>query len=493
MDGWSRIMERLRHFGMLVLGRRKVKRGDCWTICGVVIVGCLLGYALASQLAPCMSPSGLPGRRFSGSCAWTSLKISFRARVVKSPAELEGDPCSSSLRAPKVALMFLTRGPMHHEGLWTRWLASAAGLVPADLLRFANCTDSYVAHLRNICRAPLDAGAVEAQHLFTIYVHPQPEFEGYSKNSIFHGRETAARIKTEWGEHSLVAATRELLLAALENPLNQKFVLLSESGIPLYPPTTIYQQLLTEPKSRINACRHQNMDVQRWHPRFEAPPGPVKLRQSLWRKSSQWFALSRSHAELVANDTDLDALFQTICHSLDWDATLNSQYTCYSDEHYIPSLLAYHGLESETDCWGGVMYADWQTGSAHPVEYEPQHVNSNLVKVARNIDHCHSNAAIRLSEAMFVPADQITHRKCTEDSPWSDRLILYDCPLFARKFPRSSVRAVQELLLNCDAQLDIVECEERHRRLQSLNPDALSADISLGGDNALLKVILGQS
>jgi Core-2/I-Branching enzyme len=71
------------------------------------------------------------------------------------------------------------------------------------------------------------------------------------------------------------------------------------------------------------------------------------------------------------------------------------QYTCYSDEHYIPSLLAYHGLESETDCWGGVMYADWQTGSAHPVQYEPEHVDANLIKVARNIDHCHSNAAIR--------------------------------------------------------------------------------------------------
>lgn len=65
------------------------------------------------------------------------------------------------------------------------------------------------------------------------------------------------RVKTEWGEHSLVTAARLLLQAALENPLNQKFVLLSESGIPLYPPTTIYQQLLTEPKSRINACRHQ--------------------------------------------------------------------------------------------------------------------------------------------------------------------------------------------------------------------------------------------
>lgn len=90
----------------------------------------------------------------------------------------EGDPCSSALRAPKVALMFLTRGPMHHEELWTRWLASAANLVPADLLRFVNCTDSFVEQLRRMCQAPQGAGALEAQHLFTVYVHSQPDFTG---------------------------------------------------------------------------------------------------------------------------------------------------------------------------------------------------------------------------------------------------------------------------------------------------------------------------
>lgn len=58
----------------------------------------------------------------------------------------------------------------------------------------------------------------------------------------------------KWGTFALVEATRALMRAALEDPLNQKFVLLSEAGIPLYPPDTFYMQLMSETKSRINSC-----------------------------------------------------------------------------------------------------------------------------------------------------------------------------------------------------------------------------------------------
>jgi len=40
----------------------------------------------------------------------------------------------------------------------------------------------------------------------------------------------------------------------LQEPRNQKLILLSEAGIPLYPPTALYHQLITEEKSRINSC-----------------------------------------------------------------------------------------------------------------------------------------------------------------------------------------------------------------------------------------------
>ena len=49
-------------------------------------------------------------------------------------------------------------------------------------------------------------------------------------------------------------ATRALLREALKDPLNKRFVLLSETCNPLLPAATVYTQLMAEPKSRINAC-----------------------------------------------------------------------------------------------------------------------------------------------------------------------------------------------------------------------------------------------
>ena len=42
--------------------------------------------------------------------------------------------------------------------------------------------------------------------------------------------------------------------AALGQPLNERFVLLSENCIPLYPASLVWAQLLSQPLSRIHAC-----------------------------------------------------------------------------------------------------------------------------------------------------------------------------------------------------------------------------------------------
>lgn len=52
----------------------------------------------------------------------------------------------------------------------------------------------------------------------------------------------------------MVDAARALLKEALRDPLNQRFILVSESGLPLYPPDVVYTQLMYSRLSRINAC-----------------------------------------------------------------------------------------------------------------------------------------------------------------------------------------------------------------------------------------------
>jgi hypothetical protein len=77
---------------------------------------------------------------------------------------------------------------------------------------------------------------------------------GFPADSLFHGTDIAERVHVRWGTFALVDATRALLRAALADRANARFALLSESGIPLYPPAALHQQLTAERRSRINAC-----------------------------------------------------------------------------------------------------------------------------------------------------------------------------------------------------------------------------------------------
>ena len=81
------------------------------------------------------------------------------------------------------------------------------------------------------------------------------------------------------------------------------------------------------------------------------------------------FALVRKHAELVAQEEVLDSIFEQHCQSAQ---------LCMVEEHLFPSVLAFHGLDSETDCKGTVTWADWDhpqgEGGVHPKSYTPAEV-----------------------------------------------------------------------------------------------------------------------
>ena len=66
-------------------------------------------------------------------------------------------------------------------------------------------------------------------------------------------------MQTVWGSPNTSIAERRMLREALKEPRNQRFLLLSDTGVPLYPPTVVWQQLMSETKSRIDACSHVRM------------------------------------------------------------------------------------------------------------------------------------------------------------------------------------------------------------------------------------------
>ncbi|KAK9907312.1 hypothetical protein WJX75_001278 [Coccomyxa subellipsoidea] len=380
------------------------------------------------------------------------------------------DKCAEALHIPKVAMMFLTRGDLHQEPVWDLWFRHAEGLVPISALKVHGCGTAFVSHLRSVCGHAAGDGPIQRQHLFNVYVHVganEVNFKGFANTSVFYGRDIVDRVHVEWGSFSLVAALKNLLHVALEDPLNQKFMLLSESGIPLYPAETLWVELMVEEKSRVNACELGTLNnmYHRWAPEMESEA----LKVSHWRKSSQWAVLRRDHAQIIADDTVVADAFTKHCY-MEWRD--NVWRDCYSDEHYLGTLLASRGLDNETDCLGHITYTHWSYGEAHPKAFTPEDINADALREMRQPQTgCNAAPAIVTASAQFVPIEEVRSKTCGLKPIDFSYSLGYHCPMMARKFPKETAATISQLLAECSNQLNIVtspKCAHLRHLLHSL-------------------------
>ena len=275
------------------------------------------------------------------------------------PEVLENSPdaCAAALGTPKVALLFLIKDKIVHEDLWSVWFKSAVGMIPAEALNktcsdgvpdgmntakskmLSACSEYWPSHLQGHMNgtssddisgdSDLMKDPISMQHLFNVYVHAPPSADTKKIQPIWKQRLITHRVEPEWGTHTLVEATRNLAWEAFRDPSNQRFVLLSESDIPLYDPMTFYRQVMEENKSRVNAWLHDGVDYYRWKPAMAAFGDHGNIPKLLWRKSSQWFMLLRNHVEVFLNDEHLFRNMEENCWS-GWDENAQVQRTCYS-------------------------------------------------------------------------------------------------------------------------------------------------------------------
>ena len=112
--------------------------------------------------------------------------------------------------------------------------------------------------------------------------------------------------EAEWGKFSLVEAELRLTANALLDPSNQRFVLLSESCIPLFNFSTVYSYLLNSTQTFVEVYD------------LEGPAGRDRYKRHLWpaitieqwRKGSQWFEMNRDLATRVVSDRAYFTVFK---------------------------------------------------------------------------------------------------------------------------------------------------------------------------------------
>ncbi|KAL8166506.1 hypothetical protein V2J09_008005 [Rumex salicifolius] len=233
-------------------------------------------------------------------------RASFAPRIKKYPY----------VRTPKIAFMFLTKGPLPLAPLWEKFFMG------------------------------------NEEH-YSIYIHSLPSYnEEFPSTSVFYKRHIPSQL-SEWGKMSMCDAERRLLANALLDISNEWFILLSESCIPLSNFSSVYKYISKSRYSFMGAVDDPSVYGRgRYHPSMTPE---VNLTE--WRKGSQWFEVSRKLAFNIIQDKTFYPKFDEFCRP----------HACYVDEHYFPTMLTIQApqlLANRTLTW-----VDWSRGGAHPATY----------------------------------------------------------------------------------------------------------------------------
>ncbi|CAN7054372.1 hypothetical protein IGI04_028787 [Brassica rapa subsp. trilocularis] len=251
---------------------------------------------------------------------WRASKVQERPSTVKK----------------KVAFMFLTRGKLPLAKLWERFFNGHQGL-------------------------------------FSVYVHTSNLSyvdDGIPERSPFYRRRIPSK-EVKWGMVSMVEAERRLIANALLDAANQRFVLLSETDIPLFNFSTIYSYLINSQHSFVDLY---DLPGPAGRGRYNRRMSPV-ITRSKWRKGSQWFEIDREIAVAVVSDKTYFPLFKKHC-----------RWGCYADEHYLPTFV--HVMFPGKNANRSLTWTDWSRRGPHPRKYTRRSVRAELLTKLRNREGC---------------------------------------------------------------------------------------------------------
>ncbi|KAI3731596.1 hypothetical protein L1987_62785 [Smallanthus sonchifolius] len=212
------------------------------------------------------------------------------------------------------------------------------------------------------------------EDLFSIYLHTSPDFNYEPPNSsVFYKRRISSK-HVQWGKPTMIDGERRLLANALLNFSNQRFILLSETCIPLFNFTTIYSYLINANQSFLSSFDDpRKIGRGRYNKRM----APIITLQD-WRKGSQWFEVNRELAVEIISDKLYYHMFQNHCLP-----------PCYMDEHYLPTLV--NKVRPDLTTNRTVTWTDWSGGGSHPTTFKKINITEEFLNQIRFESNCTYN------------------------------------------------------------------------------------------------------
>lgn len=181
----------------------------------------------------------------------------------------------------------------------------------------------------------------------------------------------------EWGKATMIDAEKRLLANALLDFSNERFVLLSETCIPLFNFTTTYNYLLNSNQTYVGSYDDpRKVGRGRYNPKMYPT---ISIAQ--WRKGSQWFEVSRDLAIEIVSDKKYYGIFKQYCSP-----------PCYMDEHYIPTLI--NILFPDRNSNRSVTWVDWSKAGPHPGKFGKGAISKDFIDRIRLSHNCSYNGNI---------------------------------------------------------------------------------------------------
>ncbi|CAK9276297.1 unnamed protein product [Sphagnum jensenii] len=273
---------------------------------------------------------------------------------------------------PRVAFLFMVRGPIPLEPLWRKF---------------------FQGH----------------ESLYSIYVHPGGSNYSYSNNSIFHQRQIPSKPVGRLAITMPEAQRRLLAYALLDSTVpNAWFSLVCDAAIPVRSFGFVYNYLMNSELSFVEAFLAWEWWRQGWTTETR------QLRDDVMRKGEAWFSVHRRHAGLIVGDFFVFPKFKE-----HWREGV------ISVEVYLPTLLNIVdplGIANHS-----TTYVNWSNPEteSHPVMYTSANFTKSTILAIQN--------QTQNTDGMYAMSTRVLGWD-NEESCVYNGVPNSSCWLFARKF-----------------------------------------------------------
>ena len=192
---------------------------------------------------------------------------------------------------------------------------------------------------------------------YNIYMHPK--YPSLVTDPFWKSNIIPTNMPTKWGDISLVEATISLLGEALKDQNNQRFILVSESCLPLYNFKDFYKKLINNSYSWI----HKNYASEKSNLlRHVTIPNPDFISFKNFKKQSQWMVLNRSDASFFVKNQFINLFSKMFA----------------PDEHYFINLMDKYQRPYQDKI---ATYLEWHNNEGSPNKF--YNMDTLLIEKAR--------------------------------------------------------------------------------------------------------------